>query len=82
MPALSDDEIMLELTAVKGIGEWSADIFLMFSLGRPDVLAVGDLGITLGDFFQMKARADQKNYASVEGKAAIAQVQVIPVPVV
>ena len=36
---------MAELVAVKGIGEWSAHIFLMFTLGRPDVLAVGDLGI-------------------------------------
>ncbi len=34
-----------ELTAVKGIGLWSAQIFLMFQLERPDVLAVGDLGI-------------------------------------
>ena len=42
---LSDDEVAAELTAVKGIGEWSAHIFLMFTLGRPDVLAVGDLGI-------------------------------------
>ena len=42
---LSDEEVAGELTAVKGIGEWSAHIFLMFSLGRPDVLAVGDLGI-------------------------------------
>jgi 3-methyladenine DNA glycosylase/8-oxoguanine DNA glycosylase len=42
---LSDEEVTAALTAVKGIGEWSADIFLMFSLGRPDVLAVGDLGI-------------------------------------
>ena len=42
---LSDEEVTAAVTAVKGIGEWSADIFLMFSLGRPDVLAVGDLGI-------------------------------------
>ena len=42
---LSDEEVMAELVAVKGIGEWSAHIFLMFTLGRPDVLAVGDLGI-------------------------------------
>ena len=42
---LSDDEVMAALVAVKGIGEWSAHIFLMFTLGRPDVLAVGDLGI-------------------------------------
>lgn len=42
---LSDDEVMAELVAVNGIGEWTAHIFLMFTLERPDVLAVGDLGI-------------------------------------
>ena len=42
---LSDDEVVAELTAVKGIGVWSAHMFLMFHLERPDVLAVGDLGI-------------------------------------
>ena len=35
---------LAELTAVKGIGRWSADMFLMFHLDRPDVLPVGDLG--------------------------------------
>jgi DNA-3-methyladenine glycosylase II len=42
---LSDEEITARLTAVNGIGRWSADIFLMFHLQRPDVLPVGDLGI-------------------------------------
>ncbi|MGZ6641146.1 MAG: DNA-3-methyladenine glycosylase family protein [Solirubrobacteraceae bacterium] len=42
---LSDEEIESELVAVKGIGPWSAQIFLMAQLGRPDVLAPGDLGI-------------------------------------
>ncbi len=42
---LPDDEVIARLTAVKGIGEWSSHMFLMFHLGRPDVLAVGDLGI-------------------------------------
>lgn len=42
---LSNEEIVAELTAVKGIGEWTAHMFLMFSLARPDVLPVGDLGI-------------------------------------
>ncbi len=42
---LSDEEIAREVTAVKGLGPWSADMFLMFHLGRPDVLPVGDLGI-------------------------------------
>jgi DNA-3-methyladenine glycosylase II len=42
---LSDEEVIQQLTAVKGLGQWSADMFLMFELGRPDVLPVGDLGI-------------------------------------
>ena len=42
---LSDEEVSAELTAVKGIGQWSADMFLIFHLGRPDVLPVGDLGV-------------------------------------
>ena len=42
---LPDDEVSAQLTAVKGIGQWTADMFLIFHLGRPDVLPVGDLGI-------------------------------------
>ncbi len=45
LDALSDDAVIDELTAVKGIGTWSAHMFLMFHLQRPDVLPVGDLGI-------------------------------------
>jgi DNA-3-methyladenine glycosylase II len=47
-PDLSNDEITQELVAVKGIGEWTAHMFLIFSLGRLDVLPVGDLGIRNG----------------------------------
>jgi DNA-3-methyladenine glycosylase II len=42
---LPDEEVTAELVAVKGLGTWSADMFLMFHLERPDVLPVGDLGI-------------------------------------
>jgi DNA-3-methyladenine glycosylase II len=42
---LPDEEVVAELTAVRGLGVWSAHMFLMFHLGRPDVLPVGDLGI-------------------------------------
>jgi DNA-3-methyladenine glycosylase II len=45
LDALSDEQVIAELTAVKGIGLWSAHMFLMFHLERPDVLPVGDLGI-------------------------------------
>jgi DNA-3-methyladenine glycosylase II len=42
---LPDEEVIAELVAVKGLGLWSAHMFLMFHLERPDVLPVGDLGI-------------------------------------
>jgi DNA-3-methyladenine glycosylase II len=42
---LDDDAVVRELVAVKGIGEWSAHIFLLFHLARPDVLVAGDLAI-------------------------------------
>ncbi|MDQ3934320.1 MAG: DNA-3-methyladenine glycosylase [Actinomycetota bacterium] len=42
---LPDEEIAAELTAVKGLGEWTAHMFLIFHLQRPDVLPVGDLGV-------------------------------------
>jgi len=42
---LNDEEVIGELVAVKGIGMWTAHMFLMFHLERPDVLPVGDLGI-------------------------------------
>jgi DNA-3-methyladenine glycosylase II len=42
---LSDEEVIAELVAVKGLGLWTAQMFLMFHLDRPDVLPTGDLGI-------------------------------------
>jgi DNA-3-methyladenine glycosylase II len=42
---LSDEQAIAELVAVKGLGLWTAQMFLMFHLERPDVLPVGDLGI-------------------------------------
>jgi len=42
---LPDEEVVAQLTAVKGLGQWTADMFLIFHLRRPDVLPVGDLGI-------------------------------------
>jgi DNA-3-methyladenine glycosylase II len=54
LPELSDKEVSAQLTAVKGLGQWTADMFLIFHLGRPDVLPVGDLGIR---------RAVQRAYA-------------------
>lgn len=59
---MSDEEIREHLIAVKGIGRWSADMFLMFALNRPDVLPIGDLGIRKGfqKLFKMKELPDPK----------------------
>ena len=45
---LDDAEIIDRLTAIKGIGAWTAEMFLIFALNRPDVLSVGDLGLRVG----------------------------------
>lgn len=45
---LPDDEVVERLTEIKGLGAWTAHMFLIFHLGRPDVLPVGDLGIRRG----------------------------------
>jgi DNA-3-methyladenine glycosylase II len=45
LPRLSDDEVVAAVTQIKGIGRWTADMLLLFSLGRPDVLPVGDYGV-------------------------------------
>jgi DNA-3-methyladenine glycosylase II len=54
---LPDEEVSAQLTAVKGLGRWTVDMFLIFHLGRPDVLPVGDLGIR---------RAAQRAYGFAE----------------
>ena len=48
LESMTDDEVTEALTAVRGVGEWTAHMFLMFQLGRPDVLPVGDLGVRNG----------------------------------
>ncbi len=42
---LPDEDVVAELIEVKGVGQWTAEMFLIFHLGRPDVVSVGDLGI-------------------------------------
>jgi DNA-3-methyladenine glycosylase II len=42
---LSDEDVVAALTEIKGVGPWTAEMFLIFHLGRPDVLSTGDLGI-------------------------------------
>jgi DNA-3-methyladenine glycosylase II len=47
LPEMSDDEVIKHLTQVKGVGVWTAHMFLMFTLRRPNVLPTGDYGIQM-----------------------------------
>lgn len=57
-----DEEAIAALTAVKGIGRWSAEIYLLFAEGRPDIWPAGDLAvqIAVGRLFDMEERPDEK----------------------
>ena len=63
-----DDEAVIErLVAVKGFGRWTAEMFLMFRLHRPDVLPVGDLGIVnaVHRLYRLRKRPDAKKIAKL-----------------
>ena len=57
-----DDEVMRQLVAVKGIGRWTAEVFLMFRLGRQDVLPADDLGLmnAVQRVYRLRKRPDAK----------------------
>ncbi|MEO7102775.1 MAG: DNA-3-methyladenine glycosylase [Gemmatimonadaceae bacterium] len=69
---LSDDEVIAALVSVKGIGRWTAQMFLMFRLGRPDVLPDLDLGIQKGiqRAFRMRTLPTPKRVAEIGAKWA------------
>jgi 3-methyladenine DNA glycosylase/8-oxoguanine DNA glycosylase len=48
LPELPDDDVVKALTAIAGIGAWTVNVFLIFNLGRLDVMPAGDLGIRRG----------------------------------
>jgi DNA-3-methyladenine glycosylase II len=59
---MTDEEIRVHLVAVKGIGVWTADMFLIFTLGRPNVLPTLDLGVRKGfqKLFKLRTLPDDK----------------------
>lgn len=78
---LPNNEILRELTAVKGIGDWSAHMFMIFSLGRLNILPVGDLGVRKGamqlyglsdlpDLKALEKLADKNSWNPYESVAA------------
>ena len=62
---LPDEDVITAITAVRGFGQWSAEMFLMFRLNRPDVFPVGDLGIVKGmqKLYGMKKRPTPRTMA-------------------
>ncbi|HJZ76543.1 MAG TPA: DNA-3-methyladenine glycosylase [Vicinamibacterales bacterium] len=62
LDTLPDEAVVERLTAVKGFGRWTAEMFLMFRLHRPDVLPVGDLGIVnaIQRLYKLRKRPDAK----------------------
>ena len=62
LESLPDELVIERLTAVKGFGRWTAEMFLMFRLHRPDVLPVGDLGIVnaIQRLYRLRKRPDPK----------------------
>ena len=59
---LSDDQVMTTLTAVKGVGRWTAEMILIFQLGRPDVLPVDDVGVlrSIQNVYRLRKRPSEK----------------------
>jgi len=67
LASLDDDAAIAMLTQVKGIGRWTAEIYLMFALGRPDVMPGNDIGINVAaqHFFGMRRRPDPKKMLKI-----------------
>src|SRR5262244_3610759 len=57
LPEMSDEQVIAALTDIKGVGVWTAHMFLIFALRRPNVLAVGDLGVRTAIQRQYRKRA-------------------------
>lgn len=67
LESLPEEEITREVVAVKGLGPWSADMFLMFHLKKPDILPVGDLGIreAIKRLYSLEERPDAKKMEEI-----------------
>jgi DNA-3-methyladenine glycosylase II len=67
LDSLEDEDVIERLTSVKGFGRWTAEMFLMFRLHRPDVLPVGDLGIqnAVQRLYKLRKRPDPKRLTKI-----------------
>ena len=70
---MTDEEVITHLTAVKGIGRWTAEMKLMFTLHRPDILPLDDVGIQnamIRFLWSEKGQTAKDQYAKDSGKLA------------
>ena len=72
LDAISDAEVITVLTKVKGIGVWTAEMFLIFSLGREDVFSAGDLGLrrAIQKIYSLRSEPSPKKLATLSKKWA------------
>jgi DNA-3-methyladenine glycosylase II len=64
---LPDEEVIERLTAVKGIGRWTAEMYLLFTLGRPDVLPLGDAALinVVRELYELAPEADAEHFGAI-----------------
>lgn len=69
-PKMSDERIITELTKIKGVGRWTAEMFLIFTLGRPDVFSYADLGLrrAIQRLYHFKSEPTQEKTDKISGK--------------
>lgn len=67
-----NEEVIIELVKIKGVGQWSAEMFLMFTLGRPDVFSYGDLGLqnAIAKLYKLKTKPTEKQMEKLTKKWA------------
>ena len=70
LPELTDEEVEAAITAVRGFGRWSAHMYMMFSLGRPDIWPSGDLAVRVG-FGRMMGWQDRPDEKKVIDEGSV-----------
>ena len=67
---MTDEEIIVELVKVKGIGRWTAEMFLMFCMQRPDVFSYGDLGLrrAMQKLYNLRKEPSEKTALRISNK--------------
>lgn len=67
---LTDEEVVSELTKLKGVGTWTAEMFLMFTLARPDIFSAGDLGLqnAMIKLYKLGSKPDKNTLLEISAK--------------